>query len=120
MNKRLELGVVALAVGLGLAVGCSSTDVMPGGEGGGGGMPSSSGGAGGGRAGSGGWAGSGGTAGKGGAAGGRACELVECFRPYQCRRSCAGPVEYTGCCACEAPLFDDFGSTACGGTGGAK
>jgi hypothetical protein len=63
----------------------------------------------------GGGSGGGATAGTGGA---RACERAECLRPYECVRSCGGPVEYTGCCACEAPLYDNFGGLACGGTSG--
>ncbi len=61
----------------------------------------------------GGTSGSGGTAGGPGGAGG-ACEAVECLRAYQCVRACGGPVEYSGCCPCEPPLFDDFGGTVCG------
>ena len=52
------------------------------------------------------------TGGAGGA--GSACEASECFRAFQCVRACGGPVEYSGCCPCEPPLFDDFGATACG------
>ena len=61
-------------------------------------------------------AGTGGQLGATGGAGGagRACEASECLRAFQCVRACGGPVEYSGCCPCEAPLFDDFGGTACG------
>jgi hypothetical protein len=44
---------------------------------------------------------------------------MECLRAYQCVAVCGGPVIYTGCCACVAPLFDTFGGAACadGGAG---
>ncbi len=38
----------------------------------------------------------------------RACEQTECFRANQCVSQCGGPVVSSGCCACEAPLFDSF------------
>jgi len=66
--------------------------------------------------GAGGKAGTGGTGGKagtGGAGGSRPCEQFQCARPYECVRSCGGPIEYTGCCQCEAPLFDNFGGLGC-------
>jgi hypothetical protein len=63
--------------------------------------------------GAGGKASAGGTAGSGGTAGG-ACQVSECLRAFQCVRACGGPVEYSGCCPCEPPLFDDFGGTTCG------
>ena len=76
-------------------------------------------------------AGRGGTSGAAGAASGgtaggvdggadaRLCELGLCTRPYECKRACGLPIEYTGCCMCEAPLFDDYKGMACGdgGTG---
>jgi hypothetical protein len=45
---------------------------------------------------------------------------VQCLRPYECVRSCGGPTEYTGCCPCEAPLFDNFNGIGCRGAGGAS
>jgi len=60
----------------------------------------------------------GGNGGTGGGSGVRACEQVQCLRPYECVRTCGGPVEYSGCCPCEAPLFDNFNSMGCGGTAG--
>jgi hypothetical protein len=62
--------------------------------------------------------GSGGTA--GGVDGGtdaRLCEQGLCTRPYVCVRACGAPAEYTGCCMCDAPLFDDYGGMACGDGG---
>jgi len=62
----------------------------------------------------GGAAGAGGNAAGGtGGTGGRACEMNECLRAFVCRRTCGGPVEYTGCCPCEPPLFDDPNGSAC-------
>src|SRR4051812_7052063 len=48
----------------------------------------------------------GGTGGAGATGGKASCETAECFRPYECVRSCGGPVEYSGCCACVPPLVD--------------
>jgi len=64
-------------------------------------------------AGTSGTSGSGGNAGGAGGAGG-ACAVSQCLRAFECVRTCGGPVEYSGCCPCEPPLFDDFGGTACG------
>jgi hypothetical protein len=36
----------------------------------------------------------------------RACEQFNCLRANECVRACGGTVEYAGCCACDAPLFD--------------
>jgi hypothetical protein len=36
----------------------------------------------------------------------RACEVMECFRANECVSQCGGAVVSSGCCACEAPLFD--------------
>lgn len=81
--------------------------------------------AGSGQAGRGGTSGAAGTA-AGGAGGGvdggsdaRLCDQVQCARPYVCKRACGAAAEYTGCCMCEAPLFDDYNGMACGdgGTG---
>ena len=47
------------------------------------------------------------------------CEHAECARPYACVRACGGAVEYTGCCQCVAPLFDNYNNLGCRGTGGA-
>ncbi len=62
--------------------------------------------------------------GNGGSAGGvdggsdaRLCDQVQCARPYVCKRACGSPAVYTGCCMCEAPLFDDFNGMACGDGG---
>jgi hypothetical protein len=92
------------------------------GRGGGGGGAAGAAGGPGGRGGTSGAAGSasGGTA--GGVDGGsdaRLCDQVQCARPYVCKRACGAAAEYTGCCMCEAPLFDDFNGMACGdgGTG---
>ena len=38
----------------------------------------------------------------------RACEQMECFRANQCVSECGGAVVSSGCCACEAPLFDSL------------
>jgi hypothetical protein len=116
MNKTPLL--TALAAAVGLAAACSSTGSDPSGRGGSGAAAGTSakGGSGGAAAARG---GSGGASGKGGAAGAWACDTAECFRPYECKRSCGGAIEYSGCCACEAPLFDDFEGMACGGHGGA-
>ncbi len=57
---------------------------------------------------SGGAAGTGNTAGGGGTDSPRECELTECFRPYNCVRECGGEIESSGCCPCEAPLFDNI------------
>lgn len=75
---------------------------------------------GGGIAGSSGTAGSGGSvagSGGGGAGGARACASAQCARPYECKLTCDGPIQHSGCCACEAPYFDDFLGRACGGGG---
>ena len=37
--------------------------------------------------------------------------------PVPVQASCGGPIEHTGCCPCEAPLFDDFGGMVCGDGG---
>ena len=34
-------------------------------------------------------------------------------RPYECVRSCGGPIESNSCCQCQAPLFDNYGDIAC-------
>ena len=73
----------------------------------------------------GGASGTGGVAGSAGGTGGgvdggtdaRACETAECLRPYRCIRACGGPVVSNNCCACEAPLFDDYNGMACGDGG---
>jgi hypothetical protein len=65
----------------------------------------------------GGTSGAGGTGGGNAGTGGRACELLQCLRPYVCKRSCGGPVEYSGCCPCEPPLFDDYNGAVCGDGG---
>ena len=99
MLKIVAFGVIAL----GLAAGCSSTNDPTGTGGSGGGAGTHA---------------AGGASGKGGSGGGgRACEQVECLRPYECKRTCGGPIEYSGCCACDAPLFDDFLGSACGDAG---
>jgi hypothetical protein len=129
--KRIELGLVAALVCI---AACSSKDSLlngGGGKGGGGGTSSGAAGAGGttgsaGTTGAGGTTGVGGTtgtAGVGGQAG--ACEAPGlCVRPYECVRACGGPIEYTGCCQCVPPLFDNFNNMACrdggAGTGGAS
>ena len=87
----------------------------------GGGAAGAAGGGAGGRGGTSGAAGtaSGGTGGNvDGGADARLCEIGLCTRPYVCKRACGLPAEYTGCCMCEAPLFDDY-FMACGdgGTG---
>jgi hypothetical protein len=110
--KTLPLACVVMAAAT--AVTCSSRDaVLSFGQGGHPGSATGGASGGGGR-------GTGGTAGRsGGGTGGKAaCETAECFRPYECVRACGGPVEYTGCCACVAPLFDNYESLACGGTSG--
>jgi hypothetical protein len=82
------------------------------------GTAGATGGAGGGRGGTG---GVGGVAGTGGNTDGgvdtRLCEQGLCARPYVCVRSCGAPAEYTGCCMCDPPLFDDYGGRACGDGG---
>src|SRR5258708_23225275 len=49
----------------------------------------------------------GGSAGAGGSTQGD-CSTMECFRPYNCVTVCGGMVVRSGCCACEAPLFDNL------------
>ena len=74
----------------------------------------------------GGTGGSGGTSGGGrggtAAGGSSGCSVVECLRPYECVRTCGGPIVRSSCCPCEAPLFDNFQNMACvdggAGTGG--
>jgi hypothetical protein len=106
-TNRALLGLIAA---LSLAACDSSKDsLLSGGKGGG-----AAGSAAAGRGGTAG-GGSGGTTGTGGA---RACEMGLCVRPYECFRACGGPIEYSGCCQCEAPLFDNFLNMACGGAGG--
>jgi hypothetical protein len=54
-----------------------------------------------------------------GSGGAPACQIdALCVRPYECVRTCGGPIEYSGCCACQPPLFDNFMNMACrdGGT----
>jgi hypothetical protein len=62
-------------------------------------------------------AGSGGSAGtssRGGTGGGCGNEAIGlCARPYECVRSCGGPIESNSCCQCQAPLFDNFNDIAC-------
>ena len=100
--KRIAL--LALAAACGMAA-CSSSK-LPGGTGGTGGTANG---------------GSGGTAGgtaSGGAGGTASCATAECIRPYECVRSCSSPIEYSGCCPCQAPLFDNYQQLACGARGG--
>jgi hypothetical protein len=102
---------LALVASLSIAACGSSPHSHPygmGGTGGGGGNPAGAGGTGGAS-----------SAGRGGAGGARECEQYLCKRPFECIRSCGGPIEYAGCCECEAPLFDNFAGMACGdgGTG---
>src|SRR5262245_5165438 len=101
--KRLALLVVAV----GWVIAACSSSKLPGGTGG-----TANGGSGG--------TASGGTAGtaSGGSGGSASCATAECLRPYECVRSCDGPIEYSGCCACQAPLFDNYQQLACGARGG--
>ena len=112
--KRIAWG--GLAVALVLAA-CSSKDAVLN-SGTGGNAHGGSGGTGHGGAAGTASGGSGGTA-SGGTGGARACDVIECLRPYECVRSCGGPIESSGCCACTPPLFDNFMNMACGGNGGA-
>jgi hypothetical protein len=95
-TNRIWLGLIAA---LSIAA-CSSKDPLLNGHGGGG--------AGGGA----------GTTGGAGTGGDRACVNVQCLRPYECIRTCGGPIVSSGCCPCEAPLFDNFQNLACGGSSG--
>ena len=97
MNR---LALIALTAACGIAA-CSSSK-LPGGTGGTGGTASG---------------GAGGTA-SGGSGGTASCATAECIRPYECVRSCDGPIEHSGCCPCEAPLFDNYQQLACGARGG--
>jgi hypothetical protein len=113
--------------GTGSGGAASATGGTAGEASGGGGAPT---GGGGGRAADGGAGGTGGSPGGGGGGSGtgggardggadvRQCEQVQCLRPYVCVRACGGPAEYTGCCPCEPPLFDDFGSNGMCADGG--
>ena len=124
-------GTTGTAGGGATGTGGIGASAGTGGAGGTGGTGASAdtGGAGGGRGGAGGTSGGrGGTGGTGGAAGTggnidagadtRLCEQGLCVRPYVCVRSCGAPAEYTGCCMCDPPLFDDYNGQACsdGGT----
>lgn len=44
------------------------------------------------------------------------CNLIECFRAYECVEYCGGPIVSSGCCACDNGTIDQV--TACRGTGG--
>jgi hypothetical protein len=98
------------------AVGSGGSMSGTGGSAGGtGGAGHEGGGAGGAAAGHGGGAG-GAAAGHGGAGAGGGCGVVECLRANQCVATCGGPVQYTGCCPCVAPLFDSTGACGDGGS----
>jgi hypothetical protein len=60
-------------------------------------------------------AGTGGSAGASGSggAGGGCGDIGLCARANECVRTCDGVIEYTGCCPCQAPLFDNYGDIAC-------
>jgi hypothetical protein len=113
MNRLTQLGLIAAC----LIAACTSRDSLLYSDNGGGGSGSGNGGTSG--AGGGGRGGAAGP-GTGGTSGVRACEMFQCARPYECVRSCGGAIEYTGCCMCEAPLFDNFMGLGCGGSSGAR